>query len=458
MTIINNTAHSLAQNEALVAWAETRRLGLNAMKPNKQFRQRPISAILLMMVMCWASQSSAQPTRADVNQQTDLMQAIQTQFSIEEGDDMIFIAMTDAPPVPVHEIVQVASTSSDKVRNLTYGVCEFVLADKSFPGELSPKGLVVNLLTGNLKKDFGNGVMSDDERRLVYDFIDSVTVKNLSEPKHGAIFNKTSYLPNKDYIGKDRVDFLLEGKDLNGRAFAIRAKYYINVLPDAQLNEVIKSHKTRQRAEKEYCGTIESIWRVTDSQDFNFISVGTYTPTPSPLLGNYSNTAYPSLSYSFTDLPGTAVGQTTGSGTAANILLDINAAGRGWFMDSTPLSNDDYLPTSNPNEWIAKAGSAGADKMDLLSVLLHEYGHALGFEHSSDPHDFMGTSLTAGVRRLPTADEMQLMANLIGEIRAQNQRHSALDAESRTGFDEIAGLARNDKLLNDKLYSSRRLG
>ena len=91
--------------------------------------------------------------------------------------------------------------------------------------------------------------------------------------------------------------------------------------------------------------------------------------------------------------------------------------------------------------------------MDLLSVLLHEYGHALGFEHSSDPHDFMGASLTAGVRRLSTADEMQLMANLVGEIRAQNQRHSALDAESRTSFDEIAGLVRNDKL-----YSSRRLG
>ena len=29
---------------------------------------------------------------------------------------------------------------------------------------------------------------------------------------------------------------------------------------------------------------------------------------------------------------------------------------------------------------------------------------------------------------------------------------------TRAGFDEIAGLARNDKLLNDKLYSSRRFG
>ena len=127
---------------------------------------------------------------------------------------------------------------------------------------------------------------------------------------------------------------------------------------------------------------------------------------------NTNSYNYPNLTYTFTNLPGTALGetkstQTTGEGTAANILLDINAAGRGWFMDSTPLSNDEYLPTSNPNEWSAKAGSAAADKMDLLSVLLHEYGHALGFEHSSDPHDFMGASLTAGVRRLPTADEMQ---------------------------------------------------
>ena len=98
MTIINNTAHSLAQNEALVGWVEIRRLVLNAMKPNKQFRKHQVSSILLMMamcwhaigrlvlnamkpnkpfrkhqvssilfmmVMCWASQSSAQPTRAN---------------------------------------------------------------------------------------------------------------------------------------------------------------------------------------------------------------------------------------------------------------------------------------------------------------------------------------------------------------------------------------------------------
>ena len=148
---------------------------------------------------------------------------------------------------------------------------------------------------------------------------------------------------------------------------------------------------------------------VFSNEDTAVSTAGTYTQAPSSLLGNYSNSDYFNLSYSFTNLPDTAVGQTTGEGTAANILLDINAAGRGWFIsgagslgleatnptanlsqwESGWLNNDDYLPTSNPNEWIAKAGSAAADKMDLLSVLLHEYGHALGFEHSSDPHDFM---------------------------------------------------------------------
>ena len=80
MTIINNTAHSLVLNAALVAWAETRRLVPNAMKPNKPFRKHQISSILFMMVMCWASQSSAQPTRA--------------------YNDLILLAQTKTPSSP----------------------------------------------------------------------------------------------------------------------------------------------------------------------------------------------------------------------------------------------------------------------------------------------------------------------------------------------------------------------
>lgn len=79
----------------------------------------------------------------------------------------------------------------------------------------------------------------------------------------------------------------------------------------------------------------------------------------------------------------------------------------------TPYLNDEYLPTSNPQEWIAKPGSDAEGKIDMLTVLLHEYGHALGLEHTADSHDLMATTLQPGVRRLPSAEELDLMAQLV---------------------------------------------
>ena len=151
---------------------------------------------------------------------------------------------------------------------------------------------------------------------------------------------------------------------------------------------------------------------------------------------NYNNI----INYTFRDLTGSAVGETTGEGANATITLDIDAAGHGWYIGGlttedrgqnlsspsaifNPLSSvfsppsSDWLPTSNPNEWVARAGTDAAGKMDMLSVLLHEYGHALGIDHSSDSHDYMGTTLTPGMRRLPSGEEMQLMALLAAEAR-----------------------------------------
>ena len=122
----------------------------------------------------------------------------------------------------------------------------------------------------------------------------------------------------------------------------------------------------------------------------------------------------------FTDLPSTALGQTIGEGVTATITLDTNAAGHGWYIDPTPLdSSDDYLPTSQAGVWQAKPDSAAAGKMDLLSVLLHEYGHALGLEHSGEAGDFMNASLQPGMRKLPSADELALMGRLVAQLKAE---------------------------------------
>ncbi|GHU34158.1 hypothetical protein AGMMS50256_27400 [Betaproteobacteria bacterium] len=59
------------------------------------------------------------------------------------------------------------------------------------------------------------------------------------------------------------------------------------------------------------------------------------------------------MNVSFSDLPGVAIAQTTGT----QITLDTNAAGYGRFINYTPYLNEEWLPTSNPFERQAKPGS-----------------------------------------------------------------------------------------------------
>jgi len=107
----------------------------------------------------------------------------------------------------------------------------------------------------------------------------------------------------------------------------------------------------------------------------------------------------PLLTFQIADLPGTLLGQSLGH----TILIDRDAAGFGWFVDLTPWDDVEFTGFTGGGDLIAMPGGAADGRMDLLTVVMHELGHLLGYDHSDI--GLMQPTLAAGVRRLFDAHE-----------------------------------------------------
>jgi hypothetical protein len=94
------------------------------------------------------------------------------------------------------------------------------------------------------------------------------------------------------------------------------------------------------------------------------------------------------------DLPGLALGRTEGNA----ILIDVDAAGHGWFIDPTP-DDDGEFRRFDGSVMEATNASPAAGRIDLLTAVMHELGHIVGLDHTEE--GLMADSLATGARLLP---------------------------------------------------------
>ncbi|MFD0894868.1 DUF11 domain-containing protein [Luteolibacter ambystomatis] len=110
------------------------------------------------------------------------------------------------------------------------------------------------------------------------------------------------------------------------------------------------------------------------------------------------------LAFEASDLPGARLGEAGGN----LIRVGRDPGGDGWFIDPSPMSDEAFSSEVIGTRRYTAPDHAAAGRIDLLTTLMHEMGHALGLEDSyaaADRDNLMYGFLTKGERRLPAVGQ-----------------------------------------------------
>ena len=97
------------------------------------------------------------------------------------------------------------------------------------------------------------------------------------------------------------------------------------------------------------------------------------------------------------DLPMNVLGNTNQN----TVSISQNAGAYGWFIDNTPDDNEEFIMNAEQSVGYIK-NTDNQHKVDLLSVLIHEIGHVIGYDDNDVKDNVMNGHLATGERRLPS--------------------------------------------------------
>jgi hypothetical protein len=93
-----------------------------------------------------------------------------------------------------------------------------------------------------------------------------------------------------------------------------------------------------------------------------------------------------------------------GAALGNQIRIDDNAAGHGWYVDTTPATDEEFV--ADRSGMLHAVSAAAVDQIDLETVVMHELGHLAGLEDLLGSHTLMGDSLASGTRKVVGAGEV----------------------------------------------------